>query len=95
LSILRGELGSSVRTIRANPRAIGFLTVAAFAGPVLGVWFSLIAVQHTEVGIASTLMALTPVFLMPITAIFFKDRITLQAIIGTLIAFAGTALLFL
>lgn len=94
-SILRGEMVTSVRTIRAHPRAIGLLTIAAFLGPVLGVWFSLIAVQHTEVGIASTLMALTPVFLMPIAAIVFKDRITKQAIIGTLIAFTGTALLFI
>jgi drug/metabolite transporter (DMT)-like permease len=95
LSIVRGELVSSVRTIRAHPRAMGLLTIAAFTGPVIGVWLSLIAVQHTEVGIASTLMALTPIFLMPITAFFFKDRITIQALIGTLIAFAGTALLFI
>ena len=95
LSIVRGELVSSIRTIRAHPRAFGFLTIAAFLGPVVGVWLSLVAVQHTEVGIASTLMALTPIFLMPITAIFFKDRVTLQAIIGTLVAFAGTALLFI
>jgi drug/metabolite transporter (DMT)-like permease len=94
-SAVRGELVSSVRTLRAHPRVMAMLTVAAFAGPVLGVWFSLIAVQHAPVGIASTLMSLTPIFLMPIAFFVFKDRITLQAIIGTVVAFAGTALLFL
>lgn len=94
-SIVRGELRSSVRTIRAHPRAMAMLTIAALLGPVFGVWFSLIAVQHANVGIASTLMSLTPIFLMPITYFAFKDRITLQAIIGTIVAFAGTVLLFI
>jgi drug/metabolite transporter (DMT)-like permease len=94
-SILRGELVSSVRTLRAHPRVMGMITIAAFLGPVIGVWLSLIAVKHAPVGIASTLMALTPVFLMPIAFFVFKDRITVQAIIGTIVAFAGTALLFL
>jgi drug/metabolite transporter (DMT)-like permease len=94
-SAVRGELVSSVRTLRAHPRVLAMLTAAAFLGPVLGVWFSLIAVQHAPVGIASTLMSLTPIFLMPIAFFVFKDRITFQAIIGTIVAFAGTALLFL
>jgi drug/metabolite transporter (DMT)-like permease len=94
-SAVRGELVSSVRTLRAHPRVMAMLTVAAFTGPVLGVWFSLIAVKHAPVGIASTLMSLTPIFLMPIAFFVFKDRITFQAIIGTIVAFAGTALLFL
>jgi drug/metabolite transporter (DMT)-like permease len=94
-SAVRGELVSSVRTLRAHPRVMAMLTVAAFTGPVLGVWFSLIAVKHAPVGIASTLMSLTPIFLMPIAFFVFKDRITIQAIIGTIVAFAGTALLFL
>jgi drug/metabolite transporter (DMT)-like permease len=94
-SAVRGEVVSSVRTLRAHPRVMAMLTIAAFLGPVLGVWFSLIAVKHAPVGIASTLMALTPIFLMPIAFFVFKDRITIQAIIGTIVAFAGTALLFI
>jgi drug/metabolite transporter (DMT)-like permease len=94
LSIVRGELLSSVKTLHAHPRATLAMSVAAFLGPVLGVWFSLIAIQHASVGVASTLMSLTPIFLIPISAIGFKERITTQALIGTLIAMAGTALLF-
>lgn len=94
-SILRGELVSSYRTLKANPRAVWLLTVAALTGPVIGVWLSLIAVQQAPVGIASTLMALTPVFLLPIGYFVFNEKVSLQAIIGTAIAFGGTALLFL
>lgn len=91
----RGEISSSYRTLKANPRAMGMLSIAAFTGPAIGVWLSLIAVQKAPVGVASTLMSLTPVFLIPIGYFLFKERISKQAIIGTLLAFVGTAILFL
>lgn len=94
-SAFRGEIASSYRTLRANARALWMLLLAALIGPVIGVWLSLIAVQKAPVGIASTLMALTPIFLIPIAYFLFKERISKQAILGTLLAFAGTALLFL
>lgn len=95
LSIFRGELGSSFRTLRQNPRTVSRITLAAFIGPTMGVWLSLIALQQTtSVGIATTLMAMTPIFLIPIGYLFFRETITRQAILGTLIAFAGTILLF-
>lgn len=56
---------------------------------------SLVAVQRTSVGIASTLTSLTPMFLIPISYVAFRERVTVQAVVGTLIAFAGTVLPFL
>ncbi len=56
---------------------------------------SLVAVQRTEVGIASTLMALPPVILLPVGYFVFKERFGWQAILGTLVAMAGVGLLFL
>jgi hypothetical protein len=38
---------------------LGFLALGALLGPVLGVSSALLAVQHTEIGVASTLMAYT------------------------------------
>lgn len=40
-------------------------------------------------------MALPPVFLLPITYFIFKEKITIQTIIGTLIAVVGTAIIFI
>lgn len=91
----RGEIVSSYRTLKANPRATWMLTIAAITGPAIGVWLSLIAIQRAPVGVASTLMSLTPIFLIPIAYFLFKERISKQAILGTLLAFAGTGLLFL
>lgn len=92
---LRGEVRSSFTTLRRHPRAVGWLSLATLVGPVIGVWLSLVAIQQTDVGIASTLIALTPVFLLPIGYIVFQERVSRQAVIGTVVAFAGTALFFL
>jgi drug/metabolite transporter (DMT)-like permease len=95
LTILRGKLVSSFQTLRVHPRAVRLLTAGAFFGPALGVWLSLVAVQRAPVGVASTLMSLTPIFLLPISYFVFGERITPRAVVGTIIAFIGTALLFL
>ena len=94
-SILRREVASSFRTLRAHPRAVRLLTGGAILGPVLGVWLSLIAVQNTSVGVASTLSSLMPIFLIPISYVVFGERVNGRAILGTLIAVGGSVLLFL
>lgn len=67
----------------------------AFVGPFLGVTASLVALTHAPVGIASTLMALPPVFLLPLSRIVFRERIAVRAIVGTVLAVGGVSLLFL
>jgi len=91
----RGETGSTFRELRGKPRILGLLALGAFIGPVLGVSSSLLAIQHIEIGIASTLIALTPVIILPISYFVFKEKIGWQAILGTILAIAGVAVLFL
>jgi len=91
----RGEVGSTFRELRGKPRILGLLALGAFIGPVLGVSSSLLAIQHVEIGIASTLIALTPVIILPISYFAFKEKISWQAILGTILAIAGVAVLFL
>jgi drug/metabolite transporter (DMT)-like permease len=69
--------------------------LGAFFGPFLGVSLSLIAVKYTYAGVAATLMALAPVLVIAPAAIINKERVTARAVVGALIAVAGTALLFL
>lgn len=92
---LRGQTPSSIRKLRANPRAFLLMNGGVLAGPVFGVWLSLIAVQHAPVGIASTLMSLAPIFLLPVAYYMFKEKIGMRAVGGTIVAFIGTAILFL
>jgi drug/metabolite transporter (DMT)-like permease len=94
LALVNRQLISSYRALRANPRALLMLTGGTILGPVLGVWLSLVAIQNTNVGVASTLSSLMPIFLIPITYVTFGERITRQAVVGTLIAFVGMVVLF-
>ena len=55
----------------------------------------LLAVQNTEVGIASVLTSLSPIFMLPIAHFLFKEHLGWQAIAGTLLAMAGVSILFL
>jgi drug/metabolite transporter (DMT)-like permease len=66
----------------------------AFFGPFLGVWLSLVAARLTDVGIAATIMATTPVLVIPILMITERYRPTARALIGTAVTVAGVALLF-
>ena len=81
--------------LRQNPRAMMQLVAGSFFGPFLGVTLSLAAVQATQVGVAATLMALPPIFLLPISHFIFHERIGWRAIVGTLVAIAGVGLLVL
>jgi drug/metabolite transporter (DMT)-like permease len=71
-----------------------FAAFGAVVGPYLGVWMSLVAADRAPVGVAQTLCSLAPIFLLPIAAIIYKERITFRAAIGAVIAVAGMALLF-
>lgn len=70
-------------------------SLGAFFGPFLGVSFSLIAVKYTEAGIASTIMALVPVFIIVPAVLMFKEKVTLPELLGAIVSVAGVALFFL
>lgn len=76
-------------------RAMKFMTLGSFTGPFLGVSLSLLAVQHTDTGIAATLMALTPVMIIPLAIMMKKEKVSAIEIIGALVSVGGVALFFL
>jgi drug/metabolite transporter (DMT)-like permease len=92
---LEGKTGTTFTALREKPQVIRLLAIGAFTGPVLAVSLSLLAVQHAEIGVASTLMALSPVIILPISYFVFKEKISWQAILGTVLAIAGVAILFI
>jgi drug/metabolite transporter (DMT)-like permease len=94
VTFIRGRVPATIKQLQ-DRKGSAALFGGAFCGPFLGVWLSLVAVQNTYVGIASTLMALPPIFLIPLSHWFFKERISLGAIIGTIFAVIGVALIFL
>jgi drug/metabolite transporter (DMT)-like permease len=93
-ALLRGKIGYTFRKWR-DRKAFPAMVAGAFVGPFLGIWLSLIAIQLARLGIASTLMALPPVLLIPIEYFVYKKPVSLRGVVGTAVAIAGVALIFL
>ena len=95
VALFQRQAKTTVDSMQRQPAALGWIAFGALFGPVIGVSASLLAVQYTSIGVSSTLMALPPVFMLPISYFVFKERFGWQAVAGTLVAILGVALLFL
>lgn len=71
------------------------ILIGTIFGPVLGITLSLVAIEYTKVGIASTLMATMPIIMLPISRFYFKEKLEWKAIIGAFVAVVGAAIIFL
>jgi drug/metabolite transporter (DMT)-like permease len=93
ITVLRrwDKLGNAFR----HTSALKSVTVGSIFGPFIGVALGLFAIQQTKTGIASTLMALVPIFIIVPSAIMFKEKIKPQQVIGAVISIAGASLFFL
>lgn len=85
----------NVRTGIRDGKALGFSALGAFFGPFMGVSLSLIAVRETVAGVAASIMALTPVLIIPLVIVLKKERVGIGGFAGALVAVTGVALLFL
>jgi drug/metabolite transporter (DMT)-like permease len=79
----------------SNLPAMKALTLGAFFGPFLGISFSLLSIKHTEAGIASTIMAISPVLILAPSMWIYKEKITAIEIAGAVLSVAGVALFFI
>ena len=76
-------------------KGLKYAALTTLFGPVIGVSLSLMSVQYTETGIASTLMSLTPVLIIVPYALIYRQKITFKELIGVTVSMIGTALFFL
>ncbi len=94
IAALRGQLKETILALK-NKKAMGYAIGGAIFGPFMGVWMSLVAVKYIAAGIASTLNSTTPIWLLPLTRIVHKEKISLRIVTGTVVAVGGIALLML
>ncbi|MCF7926873.1 MAG: DMT family transporter [Candidatus Izimaplasma sp.] len=85
----------NVRFAVTKKRAMIYILIGSFFGPFLGVSTSLLAIQYTQIGIATTIAQTNVLMIIPFSVLMFNEKINMQEIIGTIIAFSGVALLFL
>lgn len=86
-----GMLNKSIHDRKGMSMAL----IAVVFGPFIGVGFSLMAVQYTAAGIASTLMALTPILIILPSHYIFGQPVTFKGVFGALISVLGVSLFFL
>jgi drug/metabolite transporter (DMT)-like permease len=86
---------TGVRSALSNRAGLKAILIGSFFGPFLGVSFSLIAVKHTAAGIASTLMAIVPVLIIPPAILLYKQKVTIWEVAGAVLSVGGVALFFI
>jgi drug/metabolite transporter (DMT)-like permease len=52
-----------------------------------------VSLLHNKPSVAQTIFSLVPVFVLPLSYLFYSEKITLKSIIGALIAITGVIVL--
>ncbi|MCU0363942.1 MAG: DMT family transporter [Bacteroidales bacterium] len=96
-SVLISVMGrwSNVSRSLGERKAMLLTTLGALFGPFLGVSFSLVAIKHTEAGIASTIMAIVPVLILVPAVIVYRQKVTFAELAGALLSVGGIAVFFI
>lgn len=91
---LQGRPLAMTKIVR-NKKALIAALIGVVCGPVAGVWMSMVGVANAQnTGVASALMATTPIFMLPVAVWFYRARVGALGIIGTVLAVAGVAVCF-
>ncbi|MGB0744445.1 MAG: EamA family transporter, partial [Opitutales bacterium] len=96
-------LGKFYKPLRSVPRSrrahdpisskCSWIMIAAITGPVVGITFFQWALMITEAAIAQTIVALTPIVILPMSYWFEGERPKPRSILGGFIAVCGVILL--
>ncbi len=83
----------SLKELRSG-QILGIIILCAFLSTYLGFWLQQISLKFTAAGIAKSLGATSPLFILPL-AFWMGEVVSLRAILGVLVAIAGVGLLFI
>jgi drug/metabolite transporter (DMT)-like permease len=83
-----------MRAATAHPSGLGYTALGSVFGPSLGVSLSLVAVRHTLAGVAASLMATTPLLIIPLVILLRREKVGPSGVGGAVLVVGGVALLF-
>jgi drug/metabolite transporter (DMT)-like permease len=69
------------------------IMLTVFIGTFLGIWLQQVSLKYSAAGVAQTLFATSPLFVLPIVALM-GERISLRSLMGALLATVGVGFLF-
>ncbi len=76
-------------------KSLQMVGVGSIIGPYLGITLSFVAISNTKIGIASTLLSTVPILILPMTMLVYKEKLSLRAVLGAVVAVGGVSLLFI
>ena len=95
LIIILTKHTKALRVSFKDKKALSAVFGGSVFGPFIGVSLSLMAVQHTNTAIASTIMATTPILIIIPYVLFYKKKVTTIEIVGAVLSVVGVSLFFL
>lgn len=82
-------------TVIKDKVSMGRIAIAGFLGPAFGVGLSLLALQYTSAGVASTLTSTMPIMILPFSIFYYKEKLGVAEILGTVLSIIGISVLFI
>jgi drug/metabolite transporter (DMT)-like permease len=84
-----------IKTIQTfSKRTLGIIFLAAFGSTYLGIWRQQTSLKFAPTGIAQTLLATSPLFVIPL-ALMMGEKVTFKSFLGVVIALIGIGFLFI
>jgi len=93
LSLLRQWKG--LKAPLMERRGLLLIALSAILGTLVGMVLSMTALKLTQVAVASILMSLMPVMILPIEHFLLKKRVRTREALGALLTLLGVGMLFL
>lgn len=94
ITIFTGRLRATNRPVLNNQNnGLPYAVAGTIFGPVVGVSFSMYAVSLINVSVAQTIFSLVPVCVLLLGFIFKREKPSLNAVLGALVAIAGVMVL--
>jgi drug/metabolite transporter (DMT)-like permease len=76
-------------------RAMLIVIFGTLVGPVFGVILYMLALSHCQAGVVSTILATTPVLILPFSILLYREEVSLRAVAGAIVSVVGVAMLML
>ena len=73
-------------------QTVSYINIVVIFG---GFWLSLVALKYIGASVAGTLNATAPIFILPMVALMFGEKISTRAVMGATLTVGGVALIFL
>ena len=95
LFFLIGNHWQKLRVLLKDAQSVRMTAAGALFGTVLGVGFSLLAIQNAPAAVASAIMSIMPVLIIPVNWLAFKEKVKWFEVLGAMVTVVGVILLYL